>query len=135
MFNLAARLLGRNLASTPVSTIKAQMSEPRPLPLGKQEFEEWSDRIISGALIPGVTAESQKWALANGLLHLGPTESHKPDAFFIHTLRKNCINQVAFAMMEEIKDAQKAREAEAKAAAEAAKAVANSDASLAANAH
>lgn len=104
-----ANVRGKNLASTPKSVILDQMNEPRPLPLGRQEFDEWSDRIISGALVPGATVESQKFALANAILHLGPTESHKPDAHFIHILRRACVNQVAFAMMEEIKTAQKER--------------------------
>lgn len=85
-----------------------QLNESRPLPMGRKEFEEWSDRIISGAV---VTADitSQKYALANLLLHLGPTESHKPDAFFIHSLRKFAVNQVADEIRKEIYAARKAQ--------------------------
>lgn len=86
--------------------------ELRPLPLGRKEFEEWSDRIISGALIPGATNESQKATLAGCVLHLGPTESHKEDAFFIHTLRKLAANQVAHAMFIEYQTIEKTRLAE-----------------------
>jgi tRNA nucleotidyltransferase (CCA-adding enzyme) len=95
------------------------MNESRPLPMGRQEFEEWSERIISGALLKGkvevddaqVFIESQKFALANMLMHLGPTESHKPDAFFIHSLRKFAINQVADTIRKELHEAAKARTA------------------------
>jgi hypothetical protein len=112
---LFAKLTGKNSKSLPASVIKDQMSEPRPLPTGRQEFEEWSDRIISGGILTA-DVESQKFALANLLLHLGPTESHKPDAFFIHSLRKFAVNQVADAIRVEIRDAAKARLAAQEAA-------------------
>lgn len=105
-----------NTEVTPTTEIMGQMLEPRPLPMGRMEFEQWSDRIISGALIPGVNEEdpkalvqSQKFALANMLMHLGPTESHKPDAHFIHQLRKVVINQVAHSVSQEYRDEAKAR--------------------------
>ncbi len=112
---LLPKVLGRNLNSTPKEVIVSQMNEPRPLPMGRAEFEEWSDRIISGALVPcspdgqEVLVESQKFALADMIMHLGPTESHKADAYFIHSLRKYAINQVADSMRREIRDAAKAR--------------------------
>lgn len=106
----------KNTKLTSVATIKSQLNERRPLPMGRKEFEEWSDRIISGAMLEA-TPESQKFTLANLLLHLGPTESHKEDAFFIHSLRKFAVNQVADAMRIEIRDTAKerlAKEEEAK---------------------
>lgn len=103
----------RNPEDTSTATILSQMGESRPLPMGRTDFDEWSDRIISGAIVDA-DIKSQKFVLANMLLHLGPTESHKPDAYFIHTLRKNAVNQVALTMIQEIKN-------EAKAAEEAAK--------------
>jgi hypothetical protein len=93
----------KNTRFTSKETIVNQMTEMRPLPIGRKQFEEWSERIISGALLEGVTIETQKWTLANLLMHCGPTESHKPDAFFIHSLRKNAVNETAIAMREEIK--------------------------------
>ncbi len=104
-----ARLTGRNNVNTPTVVIKDQLDEKRPLPLGKKEFEIWSDRIISGACIPGATAESIKFALADQLLHLGPTVDFEADLYFIKCLRKFAINQVADAMRHEIRDAAKAR--------------------------
>jgi hypothetical protein len=109
IYSLLSKLLGRNLKSTPKEVILDQLNEPRPLPMGRTDFDEWSHRIISGALVPGgeedaeVFIDSQRYALANMLIHLGPTESHKPDAHFIHSLRKFAINQVAHSIAQELK--------------------------------
>lgn len=110
-YSLVAKLRGKNSSSTPAPVIVSQMNEPRPLPIGRQEFEEWSDRIISGALLPA-DKRSQKWALAEMIMHLKPTDSHCCDAHFIHSLRKGASNQVAYAVMEELR-AQRKAEADA----------------------
>lgn len=108
-WKILSRLLGRNIQYTPPEVIKDQLDEKRALPLGKAEFEAWSDRIISGACIPGATSESIKFALADQLLHLGPTVDFESDLYFIKCLRKFAVNQVADAMRREIRDAAKAR--------------------------
>ena len=115
VYKLFGKVRGKNAASTPVAVISDQLKEPRPLPMGVKEFHRWADRIIGGALIPGADHESQKFAIANMILHLGPTESHKEDAFFIHMLRKVAINQVAHQMMVDMKAAATARQAELEA--------------------
>jgi len=92
----------------PIAKIIDQMNEPRPLPLGMTEFDEWSDRIIAGTLLPA-DPESQKFALASMLMHLSPTTDHESDGYFIKSLRKSAINQIAHAKMTEIRDAAKAR--------------------------
>ncbi len=108
-------LMGRNSHRTPSIVIVDQLNEVRPLPMGRKDFDEWSDRIIGGALIPGGEDDleffhnSQRFALANMIMHLGPTESHKPDAFFVHSLRKFAINQVADSVRRELKAATDAR--------------------------
>ncbi len=93
--------------------------------MGRTEFDLWSDRIIAGAMIQPnapedenkeIFIQSQKFALANMLMHLGPTESHKPDAHFIHSLRKFAINQVADIIRKELHEAAKARTAAEEAA-------------------
>lgn len=99
----------RNSNETPVDEILNQMGEARPLPLGRAEFEEWSDRIISGSLVTA-DIQSQKYVLANTLISLGNTESHKPDAYFIHVLRKVAINQVADTIRKELYTELKAKE-------------------------
>lgn len=111
----------RNKKSTPKKVIIDQMLEPRPLPMGRTEYEEWSNRIISGSLVPHdkeqaqVFIESQKFALAGMLMHIGPTESHKPDAHFIHGLRVSAIKQVAHTMLMELNEAKNKRLAEKEA--------------------
>ncbi len=137
LFSLLAKLCGRNFNFTSKEVIVDQLNEPRALPMGRTEFQKWANRIIMGALVPNdegfyvgqditrltwidvegrierlqIFEDSQKFALANLLLHLGPTESHKPDAFFIHSLRKFAVNQVADAIRVELRDAAKARTA------------------------
>jgi len=112
---MLALVTGKNSHNTPVDVIADQLTTPRPLPTGMQEFEEWSDRIISGTLLTA-DAESMKFALANLILHLGPTESHKPDGYFIHSLRKYACNQIADAKRQEISAKAKARLAAEEAA-------------------
>lgn len=107
------RKVKNNTVKTPIKTIVQQMNEPRALPMGQKEFVEWSDRIISGALVPCESKDSLVAALASMLMQLGPTESHKPDAYFIHALRKAATNEVAHANFQAIKK----RRDEAKAAA------------------
>jgi len=104
-----SRLMGKNSKYTPTEVIKDQLNEKRELPLGVSEFHVWSDRIISGACIPGATPESIKFALADQLLHLGPTVDFEADLYFIKCLRKFAINQVADNMRREIRDTAKAR--------------------------
>lgn len=82
--------------------------------MGVAEFHEWSDRIISGALIPGATAKSLKFALAHMVMHMKPTESHCADAYFIHSLRKAASNQVCWAMIQELQGDVKREEEEKK---------------------
>lgn len=113
LYKLYAFVTGKNAVNAPVDLIQEQLQEKRPLPVGVTEFHEWSDRIISGAMLTA-TPESQKFALANVLLNLGPTVAYETDLYFIHVLRKHAINQVADAMRAEIRTAVKARmEAEA----------------------
>lgn len=98
----------KNTRFTSKATALTQMNEPRPLPLGRKEFEEWSDRIISGALLTA-TPESQKFALAEMIMHIKPTDDHVADSFFIKSLRKSAANQIAYAVMEELREKTKAR--------------------------
>lgn len=94
-------------------------TEKKPLPMGRADFEAWSNRIISAAMV-SADAESQKFALSDMILHLGPTEDHKEDAFFIKMLRKVAVNQIANAIREEIRDKVKLKIAEEEAACKAA---------------
>lgn len=89
--------------------IQKELTEKQPLPMGRAEFEAWSIRIINIAQIPGATVKSQQFAIANTLMHLGPTVAFEADAYFANTLRKFAVNQVADAMRNEIREFEKAR--------------------------
>jgi hypothetical protein len=104
-----------NDESVKPAAIVDQLNERRPLPIGMTEFNEWADRIISGALLLDVDKDSQVYALATMILTLGPHESHKEDAFFIHGLRKSAANQVADAKRKELYEVKKKKEEEEKA--------------------
>lgn len=86
----------------------------RPLPLGRKEFEEWSDRIIELAEIPGAEPESLKFALGEMVTHVPPNESFVSYAWFIHRLRKVAANQVGLSISQEIREKRKQQNAEAK---------------------
>lgn len=90
--------------------IKKELIEPYPLPLGRKEFDEWSDKIIDAASVPGASRESLKFALAEMVLHTKPNESFVPLGHFVHSLRKGAANQVAHTIFQELK-----RERDAKA--------------------
>lgn len=111
IYRIIAWITGKNLKSTPKALILDQMSEPRPLPLGMSEFEVWADRIISGAQLPA-DKMSQKFALADMIMHLKPTDDHCNDGYFIKTLRKVAANQIALAKMQEFRDSAKSKLAE-----------------------
>ena len=89
-------------------SIKDELTQKRALPTGVKEFEEWSDRIISGTML-SATAESQKFVLAREILDLPRTTAFETDLYFINLLRKYAANQVADAMAVKIRDAVKAR--------------------------
>lgn len=107
IYKAFARITGKNPKSMPLDVIVGQMNEARPLPMGRKEFDEWSNRIISGAMLQA-DVPSLKFALAEMIMHIKPTESHCADAYFIHCLRKGAANQVAFSVMNEIRDERKA---------------------------
>jgi len=104
-YKIKAVLTGKNSVFTPKDVIAEQLNEKRPLPIGRAEFEAWSDRIISGAQLDGVTSESLKFSLCTLLRQLDPTECFKDDGFFIRSLRRSAIEQTAQAIMTEIKEA------------------------------
>lgn len=99
----------RNTEDLDVGDIKDQMLEKRPLPIGRTQFEEWSDRIIAGAMVEAST-RSLKQSLAHMIMHMGPTEAFREDGYFILQLRMAAVKQTAHMMAEEIKEAFKAEQ-------------------------
>lgn len=69
---------------------------------------EWSERIISGALVDA-DPDSQRFALASMILQLGPNDAFKADKHFVSQLRKVAANQTAHTMAQEFKAAAQAR--------------------------
>lgn len=92
-----------------VGDIQGELLERRALPIGKTQFEEWSDRIISAAGVEGTT-RSLKNALAHMVMHLGPTEAFKEDGYFVLSLRKAAVNQTVHAYVEELQAEKKRAE-------------------------
>lgn len=98
----------KNTEDLNVGDLTQEMLEKRPLPIGRTQFNEWSERIISGSMVDA-TEDSLKFSLAAMLMHLGPTEAFREDGYFILSLRKAAVNQTAHAMMQELKEAQEKR--------------------------
>ena len=86
--------------------------------MGLTEFEVWSERIISGALVDA-DHDSQKFALCNMIMQLAPTQHMKEDIHFISQLRKVAVNQVADSVRRDIQTKIKTRTAEEEAKAKA----------------
>lgn len=107
-YSFLAKITGKNTANTPKEVVIDQLTEMRPLPIGLTEFHEWSDRIIAGAMLPA-DPESQKFALANDLMHCPPNMAYETDVYFIHRLRKYAINQVADQVRNDLKAARVAK--------------------------
>lgn len=92
---------------------------PSRLPSGVSEFEAWSVDIID--LYEAPNNDSIRFALATMILHAGAQDAYKSKHFFGISLRKSMANQVAAAVMQDLKTKQQeaiAREAAAKEAAE-----------------
>lgn len=96
---------------------------PQKLPQGLAEFESWSKAIIDGYEMPD--NDSIRFALATNIMHLStdPRDKAMPAAYvapeyFGHTLIKGAANQVAHAVMQDLK-AKQAAEIEAAKTAEA----------------
>lgn len=86
---------------------------PRRLPVGKAQFEAFSDRII---LLCGEFADRQSmiFALASILIHADAKYGRLPDKYFVDRLIKSAANQVASQFFQDIKNEQIAKEQIAK---------------------
>lgn len=90
---------------------------PSKLPIGMQEFNEFSSEVIQ---LSGKFADedSMKFAIASQMMHLGPQTSSISKQFFIRSLRKAAANQVASQVFQDIKIKQQQMQEEAKKLAE-----------------
>lgn len=73
--------------------------------MSQPEHDAWVDRLMSGVGNLTATRESLVFAWSEMIMHLGPTEDHKPDVYFIKAARKAAANQVAYANIEKLKPA------------------------------
>lgn len=101
-----------------IKKLAEELITKRELPVGLTSFHEWSERIIKLAALPSdpgadINAfyNSQKFALANDLMHLNPNSAFESDAYFAHRLRKYAVNQVADQVRQDIKAARDAKNA------------------------
>jgi len=95
--------------------LQQQLQEKRPLPVGVQEFHDWSDRIIAAAGLPS-TIQSQKYVLANVICNnCSPADGFQSDAYFISYLRKDAANAIADQMRRDIYAERKQSQAAASA--------------------
>lgn len=100
-----------------VSTLLSKLRGyfPSKLPTGKAEFHKWAQEIID-TYKPAADEVSVKFALASMIMRLNPTEASKAKQYFALALHKGAAAQVACAVMEDIKDEQKAKYAAEQAA-------------------
>lgn len=95
-----------------IDQLTKELGEPRALPTGRAEFEEWAERVLSGVTFTA-DKRSLRFALAQMLMQIGPVEAFKPDGYFIKALHVAATKQVAFEIGNELKiQAQKEIEAD-----------------------
>lgn len=90
---------------------------PTRLPVGMTEFDEWAKSILTTYGWPD--NDSFRFTLAAMVINLGQTVKRKPKAFFGAAIHSAASKQIAGEVFRELKEKQMA---EAKKAAEAAKA-------------
>lgn len=79
---------------------------PTKLPQGIQAFEVWSNDIIDTYEMPN--NDSIKFALATAVMHSTNGRGYIPKAYFGNVLLKGAANQVAYALMQDLKNKQEA---------------------------
>ena len=99
-----------------VGDMRDDRLERKPLPIGKTQALEWSDRIIAGAAVDA-DKETQRFALMGMLMQIAPTEAFKEDAYFMLALRAAAVKQTAHLMAQELKKDHEAKKKLAEATA------------------
>lgn len=84
---------------------------PTDLPQTDAAFQAWMSDVLNLAKLP--ENDSFANALATQVLHLGPTVSSKPKAYFVSGLKAAVSKQAAYSVVEDIRRREKAaREAQ-----------------------
>lgn len=90
---------------------------PTNLPQNEAAFQVWMSEVLELASLP--ENDSFANALATQVLHLGPTVSAKPKAYFVSGLKGAVARQCAYNVIEDIRQREKAaREAQSTNATE-----------------
>lgn len=93
--------------------LKLRLLFPIHLPYnGMTEFEEFYQLILSTYKLPDYP--SYKQAIATMVMHLEPTESKKHISFFGRALKKSMANQVAYEVIDLIREADKTKKQQLK---------------------
>jgi len=85
---------------------------PSRLPVGASDFHKFADSVFWTYNLPNLP--SYRHAIASMIMHLGPQVESAPKRYFARTIKKAMANQVAYEVIQEIKEQQ----AQAKAAEE-----------------
>jgi hypothetical protein len=81
---------------------------PSALPIGTKDFHKFADSIIQTYDIPDL--RSYKHAIASMIMHLEPLTIRKPKHYFALSIKKAQANEIAFHVIQTIKEEQQAEE-------------------------
>lgn len=83
---------------------------PRRLPIGRAEFDDYCSFLFLVHNLPDLP--SYRNAVATMVMHLGPTVSRKAPYYFVTSIRKAQANEVAYAVIQEMRALEKQKQAE-----------------------
>lgn len=95
---------------------KARYLIPSALPVGAKEFEDFFQSIVNTYDLPNLP--SYKQAIATMIMHLGQSVHKAPKSLFAKCIKKSMANQVAYEIIQQIRDDEKLKQQEAAAALE-----------------
>lgn len=81
---------------------------PHALPQGMKELEDFIAVIFETYNIPNMASYRQ--AVATMIMHLGPTTHQKAPYFFAKSIKKAAANQIAYEMIQLIRDNENAKQ-------------------------
>jgi hypothetical protein len=81
---------------------------PVKLPVGLAEFNKFYEHLISVYNLPDLPSYRQ--AVATMIMHLPPTISKKAPVFFAASIKKAMANQVAYDVIQAIRESEKTKD-------------------------
>lgn len=88
---------------------------PTPLPRTPAQFDAWAASILKLGGLP--ENDSFRNALATRMMHVNETTTLVPKRFFVNVLCKSISNQLAYQVIEDIRNKRKQEQAELEAKA------------------